>query len=128
VSTSDYQAARAQAADVRAEVDAVLTTVSALLLPTVPAVAAPSEAATVDLGGRAEPTEAAYFRLTALASVTGHPALSVPAGLTTEGLPVGAQLIGPRRQEALLCLLGGVIEGGAEAVTLATARTAVMRR
>ena len=110
VSTSDYAAARAQAAAIREELDGVFGDVSALLLPTVPVTAAPIDADTVELGGREEPIETAYYRLTALASVTGHPALTVPAGLSADGLPVGAQLIGPRRAETQLCLLGETIE------------------
>ena len=33
-------------------------------------------------------------------SVTGHPAISVPAGFTPEGLPVGLQIVG-RHQDDL---------------------------
>lgn len=33
---------------------------------------------------------------------TGHPAASVPAGLTANGLPVGLQLVGRRHQDAVL--------------------------
>jgi aspartyl-tRNA(Asn)/glutamyl-tRNA(Gln) amidotransferase subunit A len=28
-------------------------------------------------------------------NLTGHPAMSVPCGFTTDGLPIGLQLIGP---------------------------------
>jgi aspartyl-tRNA(Asn)/glutamyl-tRNA(Gln) amidotransferase subunit A len=35
-------------------------------------------------------------------NLTGHPALSVPAGFTASGLPVGLQLIGPWFAEAQL--------------------------
>ncbi|GAB3581357.1 amidase [Amycolatopsis endophytica] len=110
VTQDEYDAARARADGIRNELDAAFAQVDALLMPTVPVTAAPADVDTVEIGGRAEAIENAYYRLTALAAVSGHPALTVPAGLAG-GLPVGAQLVGPRRQEALLCLLGTVIEG-----------------
>lgn len=43
--------------------------------------------------------------LTAYAfSVTGLPAMSIPCGFTSEGLPVGLQVVGPRLREDLLLL------------------------
>ncbi|WP_235999560.1 amidase family protein [Qaidamihabitans albus] len=122
VSEEDYTEARARAGAVRDELDDAFTEVHALLTPTVPVTAAPLGAGTVRLGDRDEPVESAYYRLTAVASVTGHPALTVPAGLSASGLPVGAQLVGPRNQEALLCLLGEVIENGPETLALARRR------
>lgn len=70
-----------------------------------------SDAESVVTGGRTFPVADALSRYTALPSVTGLPALSVPAGLHT-GLPVAAQLMGRRRGERTLALLGGVIEAG----------------
>ena len=43
-------------------------------------------------------------------SLTGHPALSVPAG-ELKGLPVGLQLVGRSRYEAGILSLGMVITG-----------------
>ncbi|TNC24376.1 amidase [Amycolatopsis alkalitolerans] len=106
VSTSDYERALELSGKIRDEVDATLETVDALLLPTVPVTAARQDEDTVEVGGRTEQIETAYYRLTALAAVSGHPALTVPAGLTAAGLPAGAQLIARRGQEALLCSLG----------------------
>ncbi|HEX3785959.1 MAG TPA: amidase [Pseudonocardiaceae bacterium] len=40
----------------------------------------------------------------------GWPAINVPAGLTTDGLPIGAQLLGPAGTEALLIALAGQLE------------------
>ena len=43
------------------------------------------------------------LRLTQLFNVTGHPAISLPSGLTSAGLPCGVQLVGCRMQtDALL--------------------------
>jgi hypothetical protein len=84
----------------------------AILLPTVPITAAP-------LGTPG--LESKYFRFTALASITGYPALSVPAGLAG-GLPVGAQLIGRPGSESLLCRLGTMIEEAPAGSDLANAR------
>jgi aspartyl-tRNA(Asn)/glutamyl-tRNA(Gln) amidotransferase subunit A len=40
--------------------------------------------------------------LTFLASIANFPAISVPAGLTPGGLPVGLQIVGPRFREDLV--------------------------
>jgi aspartyl-tRNA(Asn)/glutamyl-tRNA(Gln) amidotransferase subunit A len=43
------------------------------------------------------------LRLTQLFNATGHPAVSIPCGLTRTGLPCGLQLVGHRhRTDALL--------------------------
>lgn len=47
------------------------------------------------------------------ASLAGLPALSVPAGVNNDGLPIGAQLIGKRRSDAdLLALARSIEESG----------------
>jgi len=49
-------------------------------------------------------------RLTIPANMTGHPAVSIPAGLTAAGLPVGLQVYGRRHEEALLLDLALISE------------------
>jgi aspartyl-tRNA(Asn)/glutamyl-tRNA(Gln) amidotransferase subunit A len=49
-------------------------------------------------------------RLTIPANMTGHPAVSIPAGLTSAGLPVGMQVYGKRHEEALLLDLALIAE------------------
>jgi aspartyl-tRNA(Asn)/glutamyl-tRNA(Gln) amidotransferase subunit A len=46
------------------------------------------------------------------ANVCWFPALSVPAGFTQAGLPVGLQLMAPRHQDGLLLRLGHLLEQG----------------
>jgi acyl-CoA synthetase (AMP-forming)/AMP-acid ligase II/Asp-tRNA(Asn)/Glu-tRNA(Gln) amidotransferase A subunit family amidase len=111
--SEDLTDAREQVEAARNDVDALLDSVDAILLPTVPVPAAP--VGTPDLAAK-------YFRFTALASGTGHPALSVAAGLDSAGLPVGAQLIGARSAEPLLCRLGTMIESGPSGRILTEAR------
>jgi amidase len=80
----------------RAEVDAALEFVDALVLPTLPIVP-PRLGETADAR--------AVLRLTAFVrpfNVSGHPALSIP--LTTDAhLPAGLQLVGRRGGDAALC-------------------------
>jgi aspartyl-tRNA(Asn)/glutamyl-tRNA(Gln) amidotransferase subunit A len=45
-------------------------------------------------------------------NLTGHPAISVPAGLTADNLPVGLQLVGPWFAEARLLDLAARLEAG----------------
>lgn len=49
--------------------------------------------------------------MTVPASLAGLPAISVPAGKNEQGLPIGVQLIGKRRDDALLLALAKSIEG-----------------
>ncbi|MEM1266169.1 MAG: amidase family protein [Pseudomonadota bacterium] len=51
-----------------------------------------------------------WLRFSFLASTTALPALSLPAGFTAAGLPVGLQLVGPPRGEARLLQVARAIE------------------
>jgi aspartyl-tRNA(Asn)/glutamyl-tRNA(Gln) amidotransferase subunit A len=43
-------------------------------------------------------------------SLAGLPAVSVPAGTANDGLPVGVQLVGPRKSDAALLSLARSME------------------
>jgi amidase len=49
---------------------------------------------------------------TAPFNITGHPAISLPVGLTKAGLPVGAQLVAGFGQDALLLQIAAALENG----------------
>ena len=92
VLAEDYLRAQRGRDVLRAEVNAALDSVDALLLPTLPIVAPPIGATTVPMDdGREEPVRAAMLRLTQPFNLTGHPAISLP--LPGEGLPCGLQVV-----------------------------------
>ena len=51
--------------------------------------------------------------LTYYISMTGLPAISVPAGMTGSGLPVGLQIVGGWRQDGLLLRAAAAFERAA---------------
>jgi len=50
------------------------------------------------------------WALTWLFNLTGHPAASVPAGFTDEGLPIGMQIVGPRFADKRVLAASGAFE------------------
>jgi amidase len=54
-----------------------------------------------------------WFFLTYAISLTGLPAISVPCGFTSSGLPVGLQIVGRRRQEAAVLQAAAAFETAA---------------
>jgi aspartyl-tRNA(Asn)/glutamyl-tRNA(Gln) amidotransferase subunit A len=94
VPAEDYVRAQAGRAVLRAEVDAALSGRHALLLPALAIVAPAIGEPTVRVGSSVESVRNVMLRLTQLFNLTGHPAVSVPCGLSPAGLPIGAQLVG----------------------------------
>jgi aspartyl-tRNA(Asn)/glutamyl-tRNA(Gln) amidotransferase subunit A len=95
---------------IRADVDGVLTRVDALLLPTTPIPAPRPDEREVTVDGVTEDARWWLIRCTRPINVTGHPALSVPCGLTAAGLPIGLQVVGRAFDEATLLRIGHAFE------------------
>jgi aspartyl-tRNA(Asn)/glutamyl-tRNA(Gln) amidotransferase subunit A len=108
VLAEDYVRAMRLRELLRQHVDRVLDRCDALLLPTLPIAAPPLGAATVEVGGRREPTRSAMLRLTQLFNITGHPALAMPAGRGADNLPRSIQLVCGRT--ARLVAIAGSVE------------------
>jgi aspartyl-tRNA(Asn)/glutamyl-tRNA(Gln) amidotransferase subunit A len=74
----------------------------ALVVPTTPITATRVGEESVAIKGSIHPTRALLLRLNRPANLAGVPAISVPCGLTENGLPVGLQFIGAVTEELLL--------------------------
>jgi aspartyl-tRNA(Asn)/glutamyl-tRNA(Gln) amidotransferase subunit A len=79
--------------------------VDAILAPASPIKAPYLGQSEVAIDGRLESIRSLLVGVCRPANFTGHPAVSIPCGFTTAGLPVGLQLIGPRWGEAKLLAL-----------------------
>ena len=83
----------------------------ALVVPTTPLPARPiGEDETVELNGEQVSTFMTYIRNTDPPSNAGLPCLSVPAGLTASGLPVGVEFVGPSGGDAAVLHIGRQFE------------------
>jgi amidase len=69
-----------------------------------------------EIAGRKMETYHEWMKAVLLVTMSGSPALAVPAGFSDEGLPIGIQLVGPNRQEFALLQLAYAYEStlGAE--------------
>ena len=85
--------------------------VAAMLFPTTPLPAAPiGQDDSVLLNGVEAPTLATYIRNLGPGSAAGLPGLSLPAGMTAAGLPVGFALDGPDGSDHALLAIGLALE------------------
>ena len=81
------------------------------MVPTTPVPARPiGEDETIDLNGEQVPTFMTYIRNTDPPSNAGLPCLTVPAGLTASGLPVGVEFVGPAGNDAMVLHIGALFE------------------
>ncbi|MET1003577.1 MAG: amidase family protein [Acidimicrobiia bacterium] len=96
--------------DMLAAVAAIFDEVDILLTPTTATTAFAAEGP--------PPLEIAGERVSGMGSVpytapfnmSGQPAVSIPAGLSSEGLPVGLQVVAPRHEEELVLAAGWLVE------------------
>jgi aspartyl-tRNA(Asn)/glutamyl-tRNA(Gln) amidotransferase subunit A len=83
---------------------ALFAEVDALLSPAVPWVAPAEDPALNDEAGAGEMLYSAVYNL------VGLPAVSVPCGLSSEGLPMGLQIVGPRDRDERVLSIGAAVE------------------
>ncbi len=85
-----------------------------LILPTVAVPPFPVEQPhPTEINGKPLENYTQWFFLSYAITLTGLPAISVPCGFTRDGLPVGLQIVGRRRQEAAVLRAAAAFEAAA---------------
>ena len=105
----EYLEAMEQVEQLRAACIRLFNDYDVLLLPTGPVVAHPHDARRHEVGGETAPARHA-LTCTVPFDLTGSPALSVPFGASSEGLPIGVQIVGRHYEEATILRAGAALE------------------
>lgn len=111
VLAEDYVRALRLRERLRSSVDKAFDGCDALLLPALAIPAPELGVQSVDIEGFPEPVRAAMLRLTQLFNLTGHPAITLPAGTSSSGLPIGMQLVGRWGETNRLLTIAASVEG-----------------
>jgi aspartyl-tRNA(Asn)/glutamyl-tRNA(Gln) amidotransferase subunit A len=113
-SADDYVQAHRVRAQIVEALAAALEEVDAIVTPTAPLPPQLVGQKEVTVGGRRLPTTGGgvFTRLTAPFNLSGGPAISVPCGLTSAGLPVGLQIASAPGRDELVLRLAAAYEGG----------------
>ena len=107
-SSSEYALARRTQAEVRRRCDNLFEEYDALILPTTP-IAAP-----ILEGENAVERARLLTRFTSPFNLTGLPALSLPCGFTSEGLPIGLQIVTRAWNESGVLRMGYAYQASTE--------------
>lgn len=108
----DYVQAQRVRAQIVESLSAALDEVDALVTPTAPLPPQQVGQREVDFGGQRRPSTGGgvFIRMTAPFNLSGGPAVSVPCGLTPDGLPVGLQIASAPGRDELVLRLAGAFE------------------
>ena len=96
----------------RSTLEQVFTVVDMILTPATPVIAPKIGVVEVTVDGHSEPAGNAITRYTSFFNMTGHPAITLPCGMHSEGLPIGAQLVGKHFADESLIDIAQQIESG----------------
>ena len=96
--------------EIRGDVDAALADVDALVLPGLAIPAPVLGTDTIAIDGVDEPVRPLMLRLTQPFNLSGHPAIVLPCGRTSDGLPVSLQLVGHKAATAALLDVAAGVE------------------
>ncbi|WP_327327407.1 amidase [Ensifer adhaerens] len=108
VSEAEYQQILLRRAIFRHEVEALFATVDLILTPVQPF--APLTLAAIATLGEQPDLIARLQRYTCPLDMSGHPALTLPAGVAKDGMPIGLQLLAGQFQELKLVRAGAAFQ------------------
>ena len=100
----DYLRAQQQRRAFSSNLRSIMQGMNALVLPTLPMPAILIEQADTDIlvDGVTENATAALLRLTMPFNLAGLPAISLPCGFSSDGLPIGLQVVGKPFEESMI--------------------------
>src|SRR3954469_9538653 len=110
VLATDYLRAQRLRTAMRQELDTILTRVDAIVTPSTRAPASPIGRPFTEVGGQPASGTLINTGNTVAFNLTGSPALSVPCGFSSEGLPLGLQVVGRAWEEATLLEIGAAYQ------------------
>jgi aspartyl-tRNA(Asn)/glutamyl-tRNA(Gln) amidotransferase subunit A len=116
IPATDYINAQRLRRAMRREFHKVWREVDCLLVPTTPHTAPRIGRTGARSDGSAADARLAATRLVRGINVLGLPALSMPCGLSSSGLPIGLQIVGPAFEEALILRVGAALEDDGVAI------------
>ncbi|MCC8392865.1 amidase [Paraburkholderia sp. MMS20-SJTR3] len=107
-----YQQVLLNRAALRGKINRLMSGIDLLIVPVQPFAAPTHE----QLGALAQDPElnARLIQFTAPFNSSGHPVITLPCGLTEDGLPIGFQLVAAHGAEALLCRAGMAYQKASE--------------
>ncbi len=112
----DYLHAQRLRARVCDHFDHALSTCDVIVTPTTACTATPIHKAAISDGEMDIGMTEKMMRFMQIPNLNGYPAISVPTGYDSAGLPIGMQIIAPAWQEALLFRIASVVESSVERV------------
>jgi aspartyl-tRNA(Asn)/glutamyl-tRNA(Gln) amidotransferase subunit A len=109
ISVAEFEQRRHELKQIRSEIHNMFEDIDVLVTPTTP-VSAPAIDELKQNPDLLRPRELLLLRNTRPVNVWGLPAISVPCGFTTAGLPIGLQIIGPHWGEGIVLHLAYAYE------------------
>jgi Asp-tRNA(Asn)/Glu-tRNA(Gln) amidotransferase A subunit family amidase len=98
VSDSQYQSALSHLREIRQKMGEMFSHVDLLITPTMPVLTPRISDLLRDMS-KLRPSEILLLRNTRPVNAWGLPAISIPCGVDSRGLPIGLQIIGPPNGE-----------------------------